>query len=97
MQERAALNQMTMAIMLPPPSPRALYNGTTSHKLKEMERYGSNCALSHGQRLADALDKIRDSLRREQKIFACLHDVLVLKVLAFDQCFPHAPKARPRY
>lgn len=71
---------MTMAIMLPPPNPQAMYNGTTSHKMKEMERYGSKCALSHGQRLADALDKIRDSLRCEQKIFAGLHDMLVLKV-----------------
>lgn len=78
-QERSALNQMTMAIMLPTPTPEAMYDSTPDRKLKQMENTGAKCALSHGQRLAEALHKIRQSLRSEQCIFAQLHQVLVLK------------------
>eukprot|EP00892_Ulva_mutabilis_P010863 jgi/Ulvmu1/8149/UM040_0046.1 len=80
-EERHELNNMTMAIMLPRPAPESFYDGTTARKLELMGQFGGKCALSHGQQLAEALDKIRENLRAEQRIMVQLHSVLVLKVL----------------
>lgn len=79
-EERHELNNMTMAIMLPRPAPESFFDGTTARKLELMGQFGGKCALSHGQQLAEALDKIRDNLRQEQRIMVQLHSVLVVKV-----------------
>lgn len=84
-EERHELNNMTMAIMLPRPAPESFYDGTTARKLELMGQFGGKCALSHGQQLAEALDKIRENLRQEQRIMVQLHTVLVLKVGAPPQ------------
>lgn len=79
-EERAELNNMTMAIMLPRPAPESFYDGSTARKLELMGQFGGKCALSHSQQLAEALDEIRENLRQEQRIMVQLHSVLVLKV-----------------
>lgn len=90
-EERHELNNMTMAIMLPRPAPESFYDGSTARKMELMAQFGGKCALSHGQQLAEALDKIRENLRQEQRIMVQLHTVLVLKVRAPPQPPPPPP------
>lgn len=79
-EERQNLNMLAMSIMLPRPHPNRKYDGLEG-KIRCIERFGSSCALQHGNQLDEVLDSLKLNLRAEEKVVTELNHKVLRKVL----------------